>query len=309
VWRPLLRFLVLGALLFAADRLWSREPPAPVVIPAARVEAVRAEWVAWQQRAPSEAELARALESEIEEELLYREALRRGYDRGDPVVFRRLVQNLRFAGADADRDDASLYREARELGLHESDIVVRRRLVQRMRLELEAAALAEEPAEAELRAHFEATRDRYRSPARVTFHQIFFEQGRAEAAARALEALRAADAPPEARPEAADPFLHSAAQPSQSRDELAERFGADFAEAVFAAEPGGWSGPAPSAYGHHLVYVSEREPARALSFETVREKVRLALLAERRSRALREGVAALRAGAEVRIESAPASSS
>lgn len=303
VWRPVLQFLLLGAVLFAADRLWSREEPAPVVIPAARVEAVRAELAAWQQRAPSEAELARALEGEIEEELLYREALRRGYDRGDPVVFRRLVQNLRFAGAAPERDDAELYREALEMGLHESDIVVRRRLVQRMRLDLEAAALAEEPGEAELRAHFEAHRERYTSPARVAFQQAYYREERVEAAEQALAALRAADAPPEARPDGADPFLHSATQPSQSHEELAERFGAAFADAAFAAEPGRWSGPLPSAYGHHLVHVRERVPARALPFEEVRERVRLSLLGERRERALREGVAALRAEAEVRIES------
>jgi len=100
-----------------------------------------------------------------------------------------------------------------------------------------------------------------------------------------------------------DPFLHGAEQPPQSRDELAGRFGADFADGVFAAPPGEWSGPIPSAYGVHLVLVREREPARALGFEEVRDPVRLAVIAERRAAALERGLRALRAGAQITIES------
>ena len=305
MWRSLLRFGLLGLALFTADRLLDREPPAPVVVPASRVAAVRAELAAWQRRPPSDEELARALEPEIEEELLYREALRRGYDRGDPVVYRRLVQNLRFAGADPERDDLSIYEEARALGLHESDVVVRRRLVQRMRLDLEAAALAEAPSEAALRSHYESGLERYESPGRVAFRQLFFREGRRADAELAAAALRAEAASADAQPAGTDAFLHPAEQPSQSQSELAERFGAVFAEAVFAAEPGAWSGPLASAYGDHLVFVREREPARTLPFEAVRERVRFSWLAEARRRALREGLAALRSAAEVRIEDAP----
>ena len=304
VWRPLARFALLGLCLFAADRVWNREPPAPIVIPASRVEAVRSELAAWRGRPPSETELARALEPEIEEELLYREALRRGYDRGDPVVFRRLAQNLRFAGADPGRDDVSLVREARELGLHESDVVVRRRLVQVMRLELEAQAPSE-PDDAELRAHFEAERERYRAPARMAFRQLYFRPEREAAAQQALADLRARDAPPEADPAGVDAFLHPAEQPPQSQREVANRFGAEFAQALFAVAAGSWSGPLRSAYGHHLVYVRAHEPARDQAFERVRDQVRLEWQAQVRRRALEKGLAALRWDARVHIEGLP----
>ena len=71
--------------------------------------------------------------------------LTRGYERDDPVVFRRLVQNLRFAGAADSRGDPELFDEALALRMHESDPVVRRRLVSRMRLDLEAEAPAGDP--------------------------------------------------------------------------------------------------------------------------------------------------------------------
>ena len=278
-WRPLLQFALLGAALFAADRLWwSRAAPAPVVIRAASAEAA-------------------------DDELLYREALARGYERDDPVVFRRLVQNLRFAGAADSRSDPELFDEALVLRMHESDPVARRRLVSRMRLDLEAEAPAGDPGEAALRDYYQRNAASYRSAERVRITQLYFRTEREREARRALARLRAAAIPPEQALRIGDPFLHGAEQPPQSRDELAGRFGADFAEGVFAAPPGEWSGPIPSAYGVHLVLVREREPARALGFEEVRDPIRLAVIAERRAAALERGLRALRAGAQITIES------
>ena len=275
VWRPLLQFALLGTALFAADRLWSLAVPAPVVV---RV----------------------ADEAEVEDELLFRAALARGYERDDPVVFRRLVQNQRFAGAADSRSDEELFDEALALRMHESDPVVRRRLVQRLRLDLEAEAPAGDPDDAALRDYYQRNTATYQSGERVQITQLYF-RGEREAR-RALARLRADATPPERAAALAEPFLHPADQPLQTRDELAGRFGADFAEGAFAAPPGAWSGPIPSAYGVHLVFVRSREAPRALAFEEVRDSLRLAVIAERRAAALERGLRALRAGAHVVIE-------
>src|SRR5258708_30344978 len=162
VWRPLLQFALLGTALFAADRLWwSRVGPAPVVIHAASA-------------------------AEADDELLFRAALARGYERDDPVVYRRLVQNLRFAGAPDADDDRALFEQALALRMHESDPVVRRRLIQVMRLDLEAAAPVEEPGEAALRAHYQRNAAQYRSAERVSLVQLYFRGERESAARRAL---------------------------------------------------------------------------------------------------------------------------
>jgi hypothetical protein len=278
--RSLLRFALLGVALFAADRFWSIASPEPVVIRAAN-------------------------EQEAEDELLFREALARGYDRDDPVVFRRLVQNQRFAGAPDDRDDASLFEEAIALHMHESDPVVRRRLVQLVRLELENRALASEPGEAELRAHYERNTATYRSPARVRCTQLYF-RGAHEAAARALLArLRREHIAPDRAGELGEPFLHGAEQPASSREELAGRFGDAFATGVFAAPTGTWQGPIASAYGVHLVFVREHAAERALELAEVRDTVRYAVLAERRAAALADGLRDLRARARIEIAGEP----
>jgi hypothetical protein len=303
MWRTLLRFSLLGGLLFTADRVFLREPPAaePVIVSAARLEALRLESLRFGG-AQGEAALAALVQAEVDDELLYRRARELGLERDDPVVVQRLVQNLRFAGADPERDDASLYAEALSLGLDRSDPIVRRRLVQRMRLELEAAGQGPEPAEAELRQRYEADAARYQLPARTRFAQLFFAKAHDAQARDALAALRAENAAPADAAARGEPFLHPVAQPPQGDRELAARFGREFAEALAVLPAGSWQGPVPSAYGQHLVYIEERTAAGQAPFEAVRDQLRLSVLAERRARALAQELAKLRDGVPVEIE-------
>jgi parvulin-like peptidyl-prolyl isomerase len=302
VLRTLAVFTLIGAALFALDRQLLR--PAGdgelLVIPAERARELRRLATVGDGAPPSREQLAALLRAEVDDRLLLRAARERGLDRDDPVIFRRLVQNLRFAGAPPERSDASLFEEAIALGMDRSDPVVRRRLVQRMQLMIEAAALRSEPAEAELRARYERERERHVRPERVRLRQLYF----AAAAARAeqvRERLEAGGEGPGAEVRS-EPFLHPAEQPLQTRRELGARFGAEFAERVFALPVGRWSGPVASAYGSHLVWVHERLPQERLPFEEVRDPLRYALLAERREQALARALEELRAGVRVVVE-------
>jgi len=305
MWRAFLRFFLLGALLFAADRVLLREPGTaePVVVSGTRLEALRQESLRFGG-AQDPAALAALVQAEVDDELLYRRARALGLERDDPVVVQRLVMNLRFAGADPERDDASLYEEALSLGLDRSDPIVRRRLVQRMRLELEGAAQGPDPTEAELRQRYEADAARYQLPARTRFAQLYFARGHEAQARAALAALQAEHAAPADAAARGEPFLHPFAQPAQADTELAARFGREFAEALAVLPVGTWQGPVPSAYGQHLVYVEERTPAGQAPFETVREQLRLSVLAERRARSLAQELARMREGVPVLIEGA-----
>jgi parvulin-like peptidyl-prolyl isomerase len=255
---PFLRFTLLGALLFALDLARPAAPP------------------------PSEAGLD-------DDALLVREALARDLQRSDDVVRRRLARNLRFARPDDARGDDALVEEALALGLHESDLVVRRRLAQKMRLLFAAQARAGEPSEAELRDYFERHAERFTEPERVAVTQLYFrERARAEAAlarlsAGADDAALAADALPLPRE-----------LPSHAHGELAARLGPACAAAAFAGPDARWLGPVASAWGHHLLRVRERTPARRSAFETVRSELREALLTERAEAATRQQIAALR---------------
>jgi hypothetical protein len=256
--RPLLRFALLGALLFAVDRARPAEP------------------IAHDPRLDDDG-------------LLVVEALARDFHLSDDVVRRRLIQNLRFVRPDDGRSDAALLDEAVALGLHESDLVARRRLAQKMRLIFAAEAHANEPGDDELEAYLEANAERFTEPARIRVTQLYFTSpARAEAAHAELSTPKAAEAPP------GDPLPLPRELPPHSQAELAARFGPGFAGEVFAGPTGTWFGPVASAYGHHLVLVHDKTPARRSKLETVRSEVREALLAERAAAVVERRIAGLR---------------
>ncbi len=261
-WRaPLLRFSVLGALLFALDLALA---PAATPRPAAA-----------------------GLDDDA---LLVAEAFARGFHASDDVVRRRLAQNLRFARPDDPRSEDELVEEAIRLGMHESDLVVRRRLAQKMRLLLAEPARAEEPSDAELERYLAAHAERFTEPERVALSQLYFREE--ERAAKALAALATETAAANALGEA---LALPRELPSHSAAELAARFGPHFAEVVLRGPDARWFGPVPSAYGYHLLWIRARTPARRSALETVRSELREALLAERADAAVQAGVAALRA--------------
>jgi peptidyl-prolyl cis-trans isomerase C len=193
-----------------------------------------------------------------------------------------------------------LYREALALGLDLDDLVVRRRLVQKM--EVLAFADSAPLGDAGVMGYFLAHREDYRLPERVTFAHAFFSSAsrgaRAAADARAARAgLRRAAAADAAG--VGDPPVAASPVTAATRRQVADRFGAQFADAVFALEPGTWAGPVPSAHGQHLVLVTEHAAARLPELAAVSGQVAADMDAERRAGAVDAMYARLRARYEV----------
>ncbi len=266
--RPLPRFLILGFLLFIGD-LWlgaQADASRPVAPPGTAI---------------------------ADDELLFREALLRGYHETDSIVRMRLARNMRFASGEDERTDARLVEEAIGLDMHETDLVVRRRLVQKLTLQIQARGRRVEPTEEELEAHLDANRDRWHRPARITAIQLYFRDAERAEAQRAQ--LPAAPSPDDtAMRRLADPLPIPHHLPRHAKRELAKLLGPEFAEAVMALDPGSWEGPLPSAYGEHWVFVQERSEAAAVPLSAVRTEVRESLLAERGEAALDTWIADMR---------------
>jgi hypothetical protein len=254
VTRVLARFLAGGLALFAAERAWIARAPGAAALGGGAAPA------------------ALAAASVSDDELLTREALARGLDRRDPVVERRLVDDLRFAGAAGDA--AALAAEARGLGLLEADPVLRRRLVSRLLLEVAAEARAREPSDAELLAHLARHRERFAEPPRVRFAQALVSGEGAPAG-----------------------FALAAEQGPKSERDLARSFGAGFAAAVFALPPGAAPARLRSAFGWHDVRVRERVPAALPDLASARNRVRADWLGAREREAVAELLARLREAA------------
>ena len=133
---PLLHFLVIGALLLGL-RTWREPAAAPrarIVIGAADRARLRETWTEEHGAPPSGAAEEALVRDAIDEEVLYREALARGFDRRDAAVRERLVRLGGFVSEEAGGSRDVLEHEARRLGLERSDLVVRRHLVEMMQL-------------------------------------------------------------------------------------------------------------------------------------------------------------------------------
>jgi hypothetical protein len=235
---PLLHFVVLGGLMFAAySALGTDQPtvqPQPVIhMTAADAEWLKGMWTRQWRRPPTEEEFSGLVTDHLKEE-----------------VFSR---------------------EARALELDVGDTVVRRRLAQKMEFLLEDTIRTAQPTEAELRTLYETRPDLTRIPPRVSFAQVFFQREQGDGRARAsLAALSDANAAPD---EQGDRLLLGDTFAEQDEHALTNLFGAAFARAVLALPVGHWSGPIESAYGLHLVRVTEALPAPALSFAEVQPRL------------------------------------
>ena len=90
---PLTHFIVLGALIFAADTLFLsvRGDPQEIVITKETYAEARGAFVAGMKREPTDAELKVLTDRWVDNEVLFREGLALGMDRGDQAMKDRVV--------------------------------------------------------------------------------------------------------------------------------------------------------------------------------------------------------------------------
>ena len=298
---PLVHFLAIGGALLAL-RSWVNPPeaaPRPrIVIDAADVARLRETWTALHGTNPDAAAQAAIVRDAIDEEVLYREAVARGFDRSDASVQERLVRLGGFVGEDAGgREEQE--REARRLGLAGSDLVIRRHLVEMMRLATGWLGPESMPSDAELAAYLERHAGELTPPARTRLVHVYLSAEKRGAATTTeaialLDELRATGASPDDVAGRGDGFVRGAEVDGTDAD-LTRIFGPGFGDAVDAAPLRTWTGPLRSTYGAHLVWVRARAPGRAPSLAAVRGRVLQLVLRERRERRAQDEMAALRA--------------
>ena len=303
---PLVHFVALGAALLAVrSRLETGPAPRPsLMIRGADVARLAEAWTEEHGAPPDAAAMRRLVDAAIDEEVLYREALARGFDLQDGAVRERLVRLGSFVSEETARDRAALEREARRLGLERSDLVIRRHLVEMMRLAAGQVSERDLPSEAELAAYLARHAGEFAEPARVRLTHVYFAaDARGERAATdALAVLgELAGAGSEAGAERGDGFVRGS-EFTGSRNELARVFGPGFAAAVDRAPERTWVGPLRSVYGAHLVWIHAREPERTPALADVRGRVLHRWLRERAEERCSAALQAMRAAYDVRVE-------
>lgn len=308
---PLVHFLLLGVLLFVA-RSWlasttagTDEDSFRIALDPGRLAELEQGFLDQMGRRPGPAERERMIEAEVEEEILFREAVARGLLERDGGVQTRLIQKMLFLEGESDIEDApALLARAFELDLHEGDVVVRRILVQKMRLLASILDDSQRPSPEEIAAAYRAQREALREPDRRSLHHVFLSAdrrpGHAEADAAALrERLLREALSPEAAIALGDPFPLGHRLERRSQRDLDRTFGARFGEQTFAAPPDRWSQPIGSAYGQHLLLIDRVEPGQTPPLESVSDRLARELTQTRREEKLRALLSQLRTRYEV----------
>jgi peptidyl-prolyl cis-trans isomerase C len=201
-------------------------------------------------------------------------------------------------------EDEVLYREAMRLGLDRDDAVLRQHLVQKMLLLAEdLSGATREATRGELVAYFDRTRDHWRAAEGVHLLHVFATQR--DTLVRIADDVRAAlAAHPGVPPPLGDAFPHSR-DLRGSRADLAATYGDELADAAMALPVGMWSEPVPSRFGWHLVFVVEHVPGRAATFEEVADRVRLAYAVELRHAAIARFLTTAFARYDVDVDGVP----
>ena len=239
---PLLHFLLLGTVLFAAHGILSRGAGGEagrIVVTQDQIDGMARLFARARQRAPSDVELEELVRGHVREEVLYREGLALGLDRDDPIIRRRVAQKLEFISESAE---------------------------------------AIEPDDGELQAYLDSHRELFAVEPSVSFRHIYLDPQRREAtlAADAERLLTELNSPASGLDAArlGDPTTLPPAFERASASEIKNSLGNQFAKGLARVVPGPWSGPIESGYGLHLVQVSQRTEPRAPALADVREAVK-----------------------------------
>lgn len=261
---PLLHFLIAGFGLFVLygglHIATVNEDPQRIEITADDIRRIEISWLARWQRPPTDQQLQGMIDEYVEEEILYREALKLGLDKDDTIIRRRLAQKMDFLAEDV--------------------------------------AALREPAPGVLEAWYNQHQDQYAPPPLATFHHLFFAsdkrgsqaQTQAQAALASLSDKNSGEG---------DAFMFKNAYAEQSQDQVARVFGSTFALALFKQTPGSWVGPVESGFGWHLVWIDALSKPAAPPFETVAQQVKSDWLSQQRTESKRTNFDALKARYEV----------
>ena len=269
---PLLHFILIGAALFIIYDLTneaSLDEGERIVITEDDIDRLISLWEMKWKRLPTETELQGLVDSQIREEVLYREALAMGLDKDDTIVRRRMAQKVEFI----------------------SDNI----------------AEQAEPSDEQLNAYLEANLEKFEIAGQVSFRHVYLNLDQRGAtieqdADRLLTKLTEENSID--YHSMGDPFMFGNRHDSLTLAGVARLFGSDFAEQLFPLQPGQWQGPLTSAYGLHLVRIDNVvEPSRP-SLETVRDRVRQEWATEERKRINDTFYEQLRSRYEIIIEPA-----
>ena len=250
---PLLHFLVLGALLFGLY-FWVGSPSITststkqIEVSTPVIESLQATWKLQWGRKPTPQQLQKLVDNYVHDEVLYQEAL--------------------------------------ALGLDNKDIIVRRRLIQKMQFLVQDVAGIKEPSDEELQSYLDSHADRYTIPGRFSFKQVYFSQELHgdDTENDSQNLLTQLQTNTVQTPPRGDRSMLPTTYTLASAKTLNNTFGGTLAREMAEVTEKGWQGPFHSAYGSHLVNVTQIEPGHSATLAEARKNVRLDYLRDQKQK-------------------------
>ena len=261
---PIVLFFVFGGLIFflytAATNL-ALKKERRILVSSEQVEMLKASFTKTWKRAPEKKELDGLIQSYIQDEVFYREAVAMGLDKSDRAVKRRLRQTM-------------------ELILDDYTTVY--------------------PTESQLQAYLSANAEKFAQDPKITFTHRYYDMDEKEKAISQLSALRSGIVGNDVAPLGLN-LLPSSFE-DETQQQVSSTFGNEFASSLFELEVGSWQGPIKSAYGWHLVLVSEVTPGIVPPLNDIWDIVEREWSLERKTKLKDEQYATMKARYDITIE-------
>ncbi len=242
---PIIQVVVLGLLICAALLLifgpkMPSESDRIIVIDETDMAQLIAGWQRTWNRMPTREELKGLMENHVREEVLYQEALNEGLDRNSAVVKRALITQMDML-AEGQGEQPEITEEA-------------------------------------LEAYYNLRKDQFISPAIISFKQVYFKEDQDSERLTALkDDWNMKDLEYTVARSAGANTMLSPEMKEMPADLIDREFGENFASKLQELTPGQWSGPVPSVFGWHLIYIDSMTPPRPLPLEAVRNEILMQL--------------------------------
>jgi hypothetical protein len=290
---PLLHFVVLGTAIFAVDHLVRAAAPVTPTSTSTSTSTPTSTSTSTSEQAPPAGERRVVVTRSVRDELAL------GFERAEghaPSAAELDAAVARWV------DEEILYREGRRRGFERDDPRVRDRIASKMAFVIRAQVVVPEPTDEDLRTFLSANAERFTAEERVDFTHVFVtgaaNDPAAAARARDLHTQLLAGTSPN---RLGDTFTGGRRYRRRTFPDLARTFGDSFATGLGSQAPGTWA-IHTSRFGHHIVRIDERIPAGVTDFATLRPDLRTAWMDARRDEETTRAVEALRSQWQIERE-------
>lgn len=179
-------------------------------------------------------------------------------------------------------EEEILYREALALGLDKEDRIIKRRLAQKISF-LKEESVPEVPSIDELNDYFNLNKDKYFVDSKYTFTHYFYSSDKASK----KRSLKGYDDIYKNLNIKSDPFFLGKNFVDVSSKQIDSDFGDNFSLNLNGSELNKWLGPYESAFGHHIIYITNFKEGFYPDLTSVLQKVEVDYMLNQKDIALK----------------------